>query len=88
MAVTDRAPEVRSENRVRAPRAQDARQGRNVSGMVSVLVISLVLILLAYGVFIAFFSGQTDPSPAADIASEPNAIVSPGPAPPPSQPPQ
>lgn len=88
MALTQRNPEGMTDARGRTPRAQDARQGRNVSGMVSVLVISLVLILLAYGVFIAFFSGQTDPSPATDIAGEPNAIVSPGPAPPPSQPPQ
>ncbi len=85
MAVTPRPPEGMSDNRVRAPRAQDARQGRNVTGMVSVLVVSLVLILIAYAVFIALFGGQPDPSPAADISTEPNAVISPGPAPPPSQ---
>lgn len=68
----------------RSPPAQDARQGRNVSGMVTVLVISLVLILAAYGVFLALFGGQPDPSPGVDISTEPNAVVEPGP-PPPSQ---
>lgn len=73
----------------RTPDAQDARQGRNVRGMVSVLVISLVLLLAAYGVFLALFGGgDEDGVPMTDIPNTANEVISapPPPAAPPSQP--
>lgn len=60
------------------PTKEEARQGQNIKGMVSVLVISLLLVGAAYGVLLAFFSGgetTIDRSPAADIVSETNSAA-------------
>ncbi len=68
----------------RTPDAQDARQGRNVRGMVSVLVISLILILAAYGVFVAMFGGgEEDGRALTDTPNTANEIIA---APPPPEP--
>lgn len=83
MANTTRTPDgVHSE-----PTQEEARQGQNIKGMVTVLVASLILVVVAYGVMLALFGGgeTTDASPGADITSESSANpgLAPG-APPPA----
>lgn len=58
---------------VQTPSPERARQGRNIRGMVTVLVVSIVVLLAAYGVMLALLGGQDDTSPNADIVSESNA---------------
>lgn len=68
------------------PTKEEARQGQNIKGMVSVLVISLLLVGAAYGVLLAFFGGgetTADRSPAADITTETGSAAPAVPAAPP-----
>jgi hypothetical protein len=55
------------------PTKEEARQGQNIKGMMTVLVVSTLLVVAAYGVLLALFGGaetSTDRSPAADITTE------------------
>jgi hypothetical protein len=81
MAITTRTPEGTHAE----PTKEQARQGQNIKGMVTVLVVSLLLVAAAYGVMLALLGGgevASDPSPAADKIGETGAVVQPLEAPP------
>lgn len=65
------------------PTKEQARQGQNIQGMVTVLAVSILLVVIAYAAMLALFGGgeKSDNSPKADIVSESSASVPATPAP-------
>lgn len=60
------------------PTREEARQGQNIKGMLTVLLVSLFLVIAAYGVILALFGGsdiavkaQQDAAARAAATSQP-----------------
>lgn len=45
---------------IQTPTPEAARQGRNIRGMLAVLVVSIVVLIAAYGVMLALLGGHNE----------------------------
>jgi hypothetical protein len=81
-AATDQTEQTeRAAERSSGPRA---RQGQNIRGMLTVLLVSIGLVAVAYGAMLAFGTAKeeatTTPGPAPEVTSPANPAANPAPA--------